>query len=387
MYQRLIHIISTGGRSFLPSLINLVVSALVVRSQSIDLWGEFVALTVSINLFVQVINWGHREPLIRSFTTSPNSISTNWFTSLWTRLCIIIIPLIYFLINTDDSTILVFILITLLLQSIVQSFETLIIFKQQFKTALMIDLIGGLLFGGWILIHTATLGIETLFLGLIIQFVFKAFAYLIITKNLLTKFSIKFSSTIIKENGVFFLIGLASFLNARIAILVVQYFSSKEVIGTFHVISIFLLQSKAIAAVLLIPISKYMYKLNRKSYTKLLKKMLLIGSITSLVLAIIIPIAIHLIYRIELTSSLLPALVIYILTGFIEVPIIYWLYKNKREKLVLTISYIGVVLHITLMMIFSNDLNIKSLIYVITSIKLIIASLFLFVYTKKSYVY
>ena len=170
MFPRLIHIVSSGGRNYLPAAFNFLLSALVVHYSSLELWGEFIIISVSINLFSQIGSWGHQVPLIRCFTNSPQSINNDWYTSVFTRSVLFVLPTLYFFFFGGKGIALETVLSVVILQTVLLSLNTLIIYHQKFKEALLIDLIGYSCFVAMLLLFKNEISLELLFFGLIFPF-------------------------------------------------------------------------------------------------------------------------------------------------------------------------------------------------------------------------
>ena len=79
----------TVVRSAMSNLIlpigNLVLSFLVTKFASVQLWGEFIEVLIIAQLGAHVVSWGNKEYLLREFSLRPAQISKIWQTSLISR--------------------------------------------------------------------------------------------------------------------------------------------------------------------------------------------------------------------------------------------------------------------------------------------------------------
>ncbi|MBI5566993.1 MAG: hypothetical protein HY870_18995, partial [Chloroflexi bacterium] len=69
--RRLILVSANIANGLLLPLLNPLISIFVVRLASIELWGEYVALLIGLQLAAHIIGWGNKDYLLRQFSFSP----------------------------------------------------------------------------------------------------------------------------------------------------------------------------------------------------------------------------------------------------------------------------------------------------------------------------
>ena len=78
-------IIANSFNSLLVPVFGIVVSLLVVRLTSVELWGMFVEVMIWAQLAAMVVGWGNKEFLLRAFSRQPAQMAVRWQSSLVTR--------------------------------------------------------------------------------------------------------------------------------------------------------------------------------------------------------------------------------------------------------------------------------------------------------------
>ena len=93
--KRLTTILVFAGRYVVIPLGNILISWLVIRFWSADLWGQFVDYLIWVQLLAHILAWGSRDYAIRAFSRSPADITIIWFESLFTRALAIPLALLF----------------------------------------------------------------------------------------------------------------------------------------------------------------------------------------------------------------------------------------------------------------------------------------------------
>lgn len=348
MLNKIVNILSVGGRIYIPAILNLCISLIVVNWASFSLWGEYIGIVVYINLFSQLTFWGHREPLIRRLAKENNEKGL-WHTWLWTRTPLLFVPLFYFLAFYQFNTTLIVIIFTVLLQYLSTSMISLIDFNKRFK----IGLVGEVLPAFFVLVFLwylkGGMTVEILLLSYAAQLFLKVVVYLILLHDLIFPFSIRFDWRLLKEGFPFFLALLGGFLNSRIDILFLEIIDNQTNLGKYHVLVNFLIQAQVIAGVMLIPKSRALYRLSNGSFKKLLTKWCGLGVLVSSFVAIILPFISLWFYRMPLSCEFSFAFFIFIFPSFPNQVFIYWCYRRRNDLRVVTMIYLGVLFQVILL--------------------------------------
>ena len=371
MNKRIIDVILSGGRTFLTPLLNFIVSALVVRYYSTSLWGEFIGLYVTINLFSAFLSWGHTEPLIRAFSQQVDNVSRNWYKWFWNRQILMLLPLIYFLFICTINSYTYVILSLIFIQYVSQSFQVLITFKKHFKSSFFIEVFAGVIYVLYIFLNKEGITLMVIFQGLILHFLFKISGYIILFWRLLKNVFVEYSLDVLKEGFPFFLVVFSGFLNSRIDVFFMQYFVLDDILGQYHVVMNFLIQGATLIGIVLMPISKYIYRLSYNSYTRLLQRMIFTGIFIGGIIGVGIPFVLKSVYLIDIGYELVMISVIYITVSFSNPVMIYYLFKHKKENKVLFMNYFGVSIHALLLFIFGRGGSVMDYLQIVCCVKLL----------------
>jgi O-antigen/teichoic acid export membrane protein len=337
---------------FLP-LLSPLVSLLVIRLASAELWGAFVQVLLLTQLVAHVLVWGNKEYLLREFSRQPARIKTIWQGTLLTRALLIVgfAPIAIALSMPWWRAA----LLTLwaLATTIDQSHEVLVAYHKAFVGQMLVDLGGlGLLLAGVLWPGGGPSGSLTLD-GLIGLFALveaaKAGALLLwLRPCTLRRAALRINLAYFRLALPFFLLGLSGMLQSRIDQYCVTIWLSRREVAHYQVLTNFLLYAQALAAIALVPFLKGMYRLRtqvllRLSLTLLLSGLALIGPIMGALALIMARL-----YNVDLPLSTLLLGGLSVLPIYYYLPIIYALYKVDRQSAVLRINLLGIAVNLLL---------------------------------------
>ena len=134
--------ISLFGVSQLTSVLSIVIlSLIIIRFHSAELWGQYAEVLIWTNVFLLFLSFGNNDYLLKSFSKKPSTINQKWLNNLIAR-SILLVPsmiLIYFIPFFKGIEPLIFTLI--ILQFINQSFKSLIVYHRKFQLNIIIELL------------------------------------------------------------------------------------------------------------------------------------------------------------------------------------------------------------------------------------------------------
>ena len=119
----------------------LLLSYIIVKYHSVELWGEYAELLIWSNFFLLFLGFGNHDFLLKSFSTSPSTINQQWINNVLVR-SLLLVPsyiLIYFIPVFDGIEVLIFLLI--LLQFLTQSFKVLVLYHRKFTFNIWVELL------------------------------------------------------------------------------------------------------------------------------------------------------------------------------------------------------------------------------------------------------
>jgi len=325
-----------------------LVSLLVIRLASAELWGQFVNVMLIVQLGVHIVAWGNKEYLLRAFSLKPSQLSREWQISLFTRSILLVGLCLLIGILFPPAQVPAIILWALGLV-LTQTHEVLILYRKDFIFAALVEAVGLVVLVTCVLWLGQNLSLNHLLL---------LFAATTLVKGL--SFLIRFRKDTLPRTGsgvnlggsfeihyftwafTFFLLGFSGMLNSRIDLYTVNYFLPKSEVGHYQVFSNFMIYVQSISAFILMPFAKNVYRLQYNTISKISVRLFLFG------LAILLPslVAIHLIltylYQFSLPTIFFIAGGLSILPIYFYLPIIYALYKRDLQTTVLKINIFGI---------------------------------------------
>jgi len=349
MSKRLINILINGARTFILPVSTFVISFIIIKTYDVYLWGEFVSEMLFINLTAHILQWGNKEFLIREYSQSPSTISQRFYSSLATR-SLLLLPVIILLFFISDSIPKALLLSGWLIgQYIYQSSESVIIYSQTFLKQLYLELISFALILTGIFV-LPNLGIFELIILFSSATLLKAAGICLLTFPKLSGFSI--NTETFSKALPFLIIGLSGLLQSRIDQYIIALFENKSITGIYQIFlsSFILLQS--ISAVIIIPFNKILYRVNEKTFDRLMKKMLLLSIATVIPLGIFTSVILVFIFGFSIQIYYLISGIVFAFPPFIYVPIIYQMYRVNKEKEVVIVNYLGAILNLIITFIF-----------------------------------
>ena len=155
----------------------LLLSYIIVKYHSVELWGEYAELLIWSNFILLFLGFGNHDFLLRSFSNSPSTINQQWVNNILVR-CLLLIPaytLLYFIPIFKDLEILIFLLI--LFKYLSQSFKVLIVYHRKFTFNIWVELLYNLFLVLIILSILDSLDLKSLLITMIVVQGIKLISY------------------------------------------------------------------------------------------------------------------------------------------------------------------------------------------------------------------
>ncbi|MBI3941983.1 MAG: polysaccharide biosynthesis C-terminal domain-containing protein [Chloroflexi bacterium] len=345
--RRAFLILANSLNNLILPVLNVVISILVVRLASVDLWGEFVQVLIVVQLGAHIISWGNKDYLLREFSQNPAQISRSWQTSLVTRGLLFagFLPVAVGMGFPVGQT--TFILLWCLGTVLDQACDVLILYRKDFIFAILVELAGMaflvLAIVGWRQNLSQHLLITLFALANIGKGVVLVWRFRRYTLGEPPRMQGKLDLRFFRLALPFFLLGFSGMLQSRIDLYSVNYFLSRREVGQYQVFINFIIYLQSVSAFILMPFVKGIYRLPYEAVIKMAARLLLLG------LALLGPalVSIHLllqwVYRLDLTPDFLVYGGLFVLPTFCYLPIIYALYRLDKQSMVLKINVLGIV--------------------------------------------
>ena len=129
-----IKVISLFGVSQIVSILSVVLLSLViVRFKSVELWGEYAEILIWSNLFLLFLSFGNNDYLLKTFSEYPSKVNQTWLNNILVRSFLLIPSGILIFFTPAFLDIEIDVLLLVLLKFLNQSFKSLIVFNRKFK--------------------------------------------------------------------------------------------------------------------------------------------------------------------------------------------------------------------------------------------------------------
>lgn len=355
--ERLSLISLSAVYNIFPLAFNMIMAALVVRMFNPNLWGDVVQIQLWTGIAGNVIAWGNKDYLLRSFSISPATITTEWQKSFGSRsliCCIAVIVLIFFPVEIGLKWLLAAYLFA---RFIYLSYDSLIIYKRKFLITAILESLGFMVISAALLIfHPADL--TQLFLWFVIGEAIKAvLVILYFRKELLPHPLKKFDPQYFTLAFSFFVLYFTGMLASKIDLVCITFFLSKADLARYQVLMNFFQTAQMSALILLLPFIKNIYRLKLAAVRKIATRLFIIGIFLSGIAVIVIRGTVDLVYNFKYESPVFLFGWLIVVPTFYYSPLIYRLFKTNRQNTVVMISLIFAAGSAALILIFIRLFN------------------------------
>jgi hypothetical protein len=326
-------------RQVLVSVYGMAIPFIVIRYASKETWGAFVSPLLFCLLALQVINWGNKEYLLRQFSVEPSTITRHFSANTATRfLCALglgSIALLYFPMFSGA-----FIFLWILGRFLSHSAEPLVIYEKAFQTSISIETVSFVFFCTAFLSFNNPDAFVLLVLYSLYQLV-KGIGYWWHFRNFLDRRYFKLDWKYYSTAFPFFLLSILGFFASKADVYLVENLGNAVMTSDYQVINGLLVFVMSVSAFLYAPFTKNMYRMTTEATLKSKRWLAASG------LLIVPPslLAIHCILRfyadIRLPFLFYFVAFLYVLPTYLYGIEIVGLFRQKKEKTVVAILFIG----------------------------------------------
>jgi len=383
-----------GGIVFLNALnslstplFNFFLAALIISKLSLGFWGEFVSLTLIVNLSSMLLSWGNKEYLLREFSRNPSGITENWLASLLQRfiLCVALSAFffLFFHYSYYRTSYLIFWIIGLFLY---KSLEVFILFKRAFLFSLIIEIAGFILLiavAFFYPVREFNIDFFVLLFGIIT--ILKLIAGVIYFRHDIFK-QTKSTLVYLKQNSLllsllYFLPGFIGLLQGKIDLYCTAYFLSSDQVAKYQVFMNLLTIPHIMVTFITLPFIKNVYRLPLRSVKEIINMLSIAGLVVSLPAVIITYFIVENYYHIHLSLFMYIIAYVQLIPFFIYTLRINMLFKYDKQYVVTWITLITGLLGFLLSIILIPYWNIEGAISANTIIQWI--TLLFFMYSDR----
>lgn len=340
-------VIKNSAYGLLTPLLSSVVSAVVVRVASAELWGQLVNPLILVTFSAHILAWGNKEYLLRGFAQQPGRLAEQWQTSLLTRLALWPLFVLVVLAQGTPPGRAAWLAVWCLALLLAQSYDVLVLYRRDFTAALLIEAGGLVVVLALILAGRTMPGLDRLIILLALGQAAKAAAYAgRFGSSVAGRWRGRFDRRYYWLALPFFLLGFSGMLNSRIDLYAVTYFRPPAEIARYQVLINLVLYLQALSAFVLQPFLKGLYRLRYSAILKIGGQMALLGALILPPGVLAMALLVRLVYGFAFSADYFLYALLMLLPTYAFIPIIYALYKANRQTLVLGGNILGSLLNL-----------------------------------------
>lgn len=320
----------------LAPLTNIGVSIWVIRSGDEAVWGEFVDPLLFIGITLHILAWGNKEYLLRGFAQHPDQIGPLFRQVAGSRAVLLFMVFPVILLAEWDWETTMFLVLWMLGGFLRQSLDVLVVYHRHFERALLVDLLGSAVLVAGLWFDPVGLSIT----GLVKYFAFAAIVRGILLGALYGPHYFRGNYPPIQFRYFrlampFFLLGFAGMVSLRTDLLCVAFWMDDAAAGRYQVFINLFLWAQAGIGFLLYPFAKNIYRLPRKSFAKLARRMLGAGVLVSVAGIPAIWAVLKFLFDLEFDLLFFLLAPLYLLPCYLYSVYIYLLYQKGKQQQVL----------------------------------------------------
>lgn len=346
--QRLLLFGMSAAYNLVPMVFNVVLAAIVIRLLSAALWGEMVQVLLWTGIAGNIMAWGNKDYLVRSFSIAPSSISQSWQRSFGSRSLLAVAMLLLLLFIPLPLPVMAWTSLLLMARFFYLSYDALIVFKRNFITTLLLESAGFIFIGAGI-IYFPPAGLPQLLCWFACADLLKSAAVIFLfRKAVLPVLFRDYDSRYFKLAFSFFLLYFTGMLATKVDLICITTLFDKAAIARYQVLMSFLQATQLFIPILLIPYLSFIYRLPVASVRKMALRLFIVGMLIAAIAVFSSSVLLSVIYRFQYQPAIFFLGWLMVIPGFYFAPLIYRLFKNNRQHLVVLISLFFILLTVAL---------------------------------------
>ncbi|WP_299256529.1 hypothetical protein [uncultured Aquimarina sp.] len=326
----------------------LLLSFIIIKYCSTELWGKYTEILIWSNLFLLFLGFGSQDFLLKSFSNSPSTINQDWWNNSIAR-SILLIPsyfIIYFIPIFKELEVLIFALITL--QFATHSFKVLILYQRDFKFNIGVEIIYNLILASSCLILIDTIDLKKLILIIILGQGVRLMCYIIFYQSVFRKIKFQIQFDNVKQSMPFFIPLAVGTIRVKVDAYYGTYFFNLNTLSKYQVFLSFLTLAQMASSFALNPFLKNLYRSKNTLIRKLQGKLFWYGWGFALVMIVIMYTSITLLYELHFTKMQYILAFIIMIPLFLHVLLVNEYYKKNKQNEIAIIASILVLFQIIL---------------------------------------
>jgi O-antigen/teichoic acid export membrane protein len=337
--------------SVLPPVFNVVISMLVIRWRSPELWGAVVDVVVVAQLAAHIIAFGNKEHLLRLFSTDDGDGPAAWASSLRTRTSLlgpaaVVAAVAYgrwgqgWALATVAPCI-----VWIVGQALLQSLDVAVLFHKRFGRQIAVEVAGTATVLVVLLSSLERLDAPLILWLLATVTTAKAIVLRLWFLDVLPIQSPQLRPGLLRESMAFFLLGVSGLLGSRVDLYCVAALLPDGEVARYQVLMNMLLYLQALSNLILLPFVREVYGMQLPKIRALSVRFLGLGAVLCAGGVAGVWVVMTHGYQLPISRTLLALGYGYALQMYLALPLVYGLYKAGRERLVLHANVVSVVLN------------------------------------------
>jgi hypothetical protein len=345
---RTLNIVLNGIRSTLSPFLSFLLSYIIIQNYSKGFWGEFVGYLLFFYVINLILNWGGKEYLLRQFSQSPAKMTSNWQAYFVARLPLLGIALLFtaFVYSWVEFQ---FLVLWILASFVAQSVVPIYLYRRDYLKVILTEIVSFGVLIVLISINPITKVPFATYYG--IYCLVKALFYVAVYHPYFKFKSVKFKPILLWVSFPFLAMALTGFFQAKIDLYVFAIFHKKALLAEYQIMSGFLIFSQAIAAIIVLPYVKNVYRMRHEGIAKLNKVIGLIGFLINALVLSFILVLLH--FGFSISLSLVQILIAYVIgfPSYFYAVRVFYLFSIHKENKVLLVSLWSLLVNLTLSVI------------------------------------
>ena len=344
-------------------------------------------LLLWIGVAASICYWGNREFLLREFSRNASKEISLWQQFFSTRVWLLLPAIALLGFVEFSSASIVSLSIFLIARFIYQSYDPIIVYRRKFAWSIAAETISFVFISAFA-IFTSALSEQKLLIIFMTAEILKAIFITICFRKEFSPFRFKKPAfTALKSAVIFFLLGFSGLLASRSDLMCVSLFLPEAEIARYQVYVNFLLLASGVAMVILQPFIKNIYRIRQSLVRKWSLKLFLCGILIAPVIMLMIFLAVSIIYNFQLTFFQVLMGTLFIIPNFGYSVIIYNLFRNNRQNVVIIVSLVaaGFIYVLTFVLMKTISVSLNNGLIAITSSNWIILIIYLLTNSRQKH--
>jgi O-antigen/teichoic acid export membrane protein len=333
----------SAGRSMIPPAINFAAAYLVIQLEGQTSWGQFVDVLIFTSLANMFIAFGIKDYVLRQASLEPRQIGSLIKSGTLVRL-VVLVPctiMAFILFPTQEAG---WLTLWLMAALICSGIDPLINFNRSYLKAIAGELIFGAFLFGYLM--TVTINQLQLVIAFAIATCLRSAVLLASFRKNLIAGSVKLDLRLLASGLPFLAMGFSGMLQSKTDLYLVAALLGNEELAVYQVTINVFIYLQALSALALLPFAKNLYRLPLNAIWKICVRFTLFGM---LIIAASVPViywTVNHLYNFGLDLKVIIIGGLFVIPTFIYLPIVYKLIGIKKERPVLYINLVGVIVNL-----------------------------------------